>query len=56
MASPQICDHSNVHYCSPEVLVTFTNNLGEVLKALHGVRLSGHNLLSNGIQVAQVCP
>ena len=38
----------------PEVLVTFTNDMGKILTATHSVRLNGTIHLANGIAVAQV--
>ncbi|KAG0224409.1 hypothetical protein BGW41_005132 [Actinomortierella wolfii] len=39
---------------SPEVLVTFTSDIGKILTALHNVKIGGEVSFSTGVQVAQL--
>lgn len=39
---------------SPEVLVTLTSDVGKILTALHGVKISNKADFMTGIQIAQV--
>lgn len=39
---------------SPEVLVTLTSDVGKILSALHGVKISNKADFMTGIQIAQV--
>ncbi|KAF9976825.1 hypothetical protein BGZ73_007733 [Actinomortierella ambigua] len=39
---------------SPEVLVTFTSDVGKILTALHNVKIGGEASFSTGVQVAQL--
>ena len=40
----------------PEVLVTFTTDIGKILEGLHRTRIWGDGHLSTAIQVAYVSP